>query len=390
MAVEEILKHEANNHELIWKHPCEDFNVGSQLIVHEKQEAIFLLNGQIIGVFGSGRHTLSSENIPFLKNIINVGTGGKTPFHAEVYFVNKVEQLGIKWGTESKVSFIEPTYNFPLSLGASGEFFISIDDGTKLFLRLLGTENLLNQDLLVTYFKSFMTMHIKSILVSSIMENKYNIFTLDTELPALSQKIKEQIENIFLDYGVKLERFFVANIVRPDGDPVFERFKSLYFREYADIKDAEIKQKVSIIDQNTEAQKTIIEAEALAKKRSIEGYTYHQERGFDVAEKMAQNEGVGEFTNLGIGMGLIGGVGSTLGNTVSNAATQALNAAVSGNAAANTTETKFCSECGTQLPAGAKFCSNCGVRLNTENKCNNCGHLWADNEKFCPDCGNKR
>lgn len=387
MAIEDIIKHEGNNHELIWKHPCEDFNVGSQLIVHERQEAIFLLNGQIIAVFGSGRHTLSTENIPFLRDIINIGTGNQTPFHAEVYFVNKVEQLAIKWGTESKISFIEPTFNFPLSLGASGEFFISIDDGTKLFLRLLGTENLLDQELLVSYFKSFMMMHIKSVLATTIMENKYNIFTLDAELPELSQKIKAKIENVFKDYGVKLERFFIANIVRPEGDPVFERFKSLYFREYADVKDAEIKQKVAVIDQNTEAKKTIIEAGALAQKRNIEGYTYHQERGFDIAEKVAENESVGEFSNLGIGMGMISGVGNTLGGMVSNVTSQIIPSMV---APTNPNVAVTCPHCGKQIPQDSKFCSNCGQVLANAEKCLNCGHIWNKGEAFCPNCGNKR
>ena len=69
----------------------------------------------------------------------------------------------------------------------------------------------------------------------------------------------------FADYGVALERFFVTTIVKPDGDSAYEKFKSLHFRQYADIAEAKLRQQVGIIDKQTEAHKMVIESQALAQ-----------------------------------------------------------------------------------------------------------------------------
>ncbi|MDR3122533.1 MAG: SPFH domain-containing protein, partial [Treponema sp.] len=116
----QIIKYEGDTDGFIWKHPTEDFNTGSQLIVHESQEALFFLNGQALDLFGPGRHTLETQNIPLIRGILNKPAGAEAPFHCEVYFINKTEQLSIKWGTDSKVQYMEPVYQFPLQIGASG------------------------------------------------------------------------------------------------------------------------------------------------------------------------------------------------------------------------------------------------------------------------------
>ena len=119
--VAELIKYEGDNTTFIWKHPSEDFNSLTQLVVHESQEALFMMNGQALDLFGAGRYTLETENIPFIGKVLQRTAGDKSPFHCEVYFINKAEQMAIKWGTDSKVQYIEPTYNFPLQIGASGE-----------------------------------------------------------------------------------------------------------------------------------------------------------------------------------------------------------------------------------------------------------------------------
>ena len=122
--IADIIKYEGDNSTFVWKHPCEDFNTTTQLIVHESQEALLFMNGQALDTFGPGRHTLETQNIPLLRNIMNIPTGGKTPFHCEIYFINKTEQMAIRWGTGSKVQYVEPIYNFPLAPMESGKLYI--------------------------------------------------------------------------------------------------------------------------------------------------------------------------------------------------------------------------------------------------------------------------
>lgn len=325
--IADIIKYEGDNTTFIWKHPCEDFNSLTQLIVHESQEAVFMMNGQALDLFGPGRYTLETQNIPKIGKILNRTTDSQTPFHCEVYFINKTEQMAIKWGTDSKVQFMEPTYNFPISIGASGEMSIRAEDSRKLLVKLVGTENVLDQEHLTRYFRAFLMTKVKSYLAQVIREQKISIFEIDERLNELSSVLVKLLQPDFTDYGLALERFFVTTIVKPDGENTYEKFKSLYFRQYADIAEAKLRQQTAVIDAETEAQKTVIASKAMATKRAQEGYTYQQERGFDVAEQAAQNEGIGEFTNMGIGLGVMSGIGGTVGGAVVGAVNEAMNSA---------------------------------------------------------------
>ena len=151
MALAEVIKYEGDNSTFVWKHPAEDFNTNSQLIVHESQEAIFFMNGQPLDLFGSGRYTLETQNMPILNKIINIPTGGVSAFHCEVYFINKVDQMAIQWGTDSKIQYVEPTYGFPIAIGAGGEMSLKVADSKELLLRLVGTEKDLSREKLVSY-----------------------------------------------------------------------------------------------------------------------------------------------------------------------------------------------------------------------------------------------
>lgn len=325
MAIAEVIKYEGNNSTFIWKHPAEDFNSLTQLIVHESQETIFFMNGQALDIFGPGRYTLETENIPMIGKVLNLTTGGQKPFHCEVYFINKTEQMSIKWGTDSKVQYIDPQYGFPISIGASGEMSLRAHDSRKLLIKLVGTENYLSQEKLVSFFRSFLMMRIKTYIAQVIKTNAINIFEIDENLTLFSDNLHKLLIPDFSDYGISLERFFVTNIVKPDGDRQFEQFKELHFRQYADIAEAKLRQQTDIINAQTEAQKVVIDSQAQATKRQQEGYTYQQERGFDVAEKVAENEAVGQFTNMGVGFGTMAGVGGAVGGVVGSAVNNAMN-----------------------------------------------------------------
>mgnify|MGYP002509941301 CR=1 FL=1 len=321
--IADIIKYEGDNSTFIWKHPCEDFNSLTQLIVHESQEAIFMMNGQALDLFGAGRYTLETQNIPKIGKALNRTTDGQTPFHCEVYFINKTEQMAIKWGTDSKVQFMEPTYNFPISIGASGEMSLRADDSRKLLLKLVGTENFLGQENLTRYFRAFLMTKVKSYIAQVIREQKVSIFEIDERLNEISSALLKMLQPDFADYGVALERFFITTIVKPDGEASYEKFKSLHFRQYADIAEAKLRQQTAVIDAETQAQRTVIESQAMATKRQQEGYTYQQERGFDVAQDVAQNEAVGQFTNMGVGFGTMAGVGGAVGGVVGSAVNNA-------------------------------------------------------------------
>lgn len=113
MSITEVIKYEGDNQTFIWKHPSEDFNTGSQLIVHESQEAIFFLNGQALDTFGPGRHELETQNLPLLSNVSKITTGGISPFHSEIYFINLIEQMGFAGEPTPKSNLWSQPINFP-------------------------------------------------------------------------------------------------------------------------------------------------------------------------------------------------------------------------------------------------------------------------------------
>ncbi len=82
-----------------------EFRLGSQLVVRESQTAVFFRDGKALDVFGAGRHTLSTANIPLLTGFLSLPFGGKSPFRAEVIFVNMADLINMKWGTMEPVTF---------------------------------------------------------------------------------------------------------------------------------------------------------------------------------------------------------------------------------------------------------------------------------------------
>ena len=391
--IADVIKYEGDNSTFIWKHPCEDFNSLTQLIVRESQEAIFFMNGQALDLFGAGRYTLETQNIPKIGKLLNRTTGDETPFHCEIYFINKTEQMSIKWGTDSKVQYVEPTYGFPLSIGASGEMSLRAEDSRKLLLKLVGTESFLGQQKLVSFFRSFLMTRVKTYIAQVLKAKSINIFEIDEHLTIFSNEIKNLLVSDFADYGVSLEQFFVTTIVKPDGDKQYEKFKELHFRQYADVAEAKLKQQTDIIHAQTEAQKTVIESQAMATKRTQEGYTYQQERGFDVAEKVAENEAVGEFTNMGVGFGTMAGVGGAVGGMVGGMMNDAMGSAINPSTPAPSSQSAqaFCDNSGAKLSQGSAFCEECGTPIVKFNKtCIKCGYEFERYGKFCPKCGTKR
>ena len=190
-----IIKYEGDNETLVWKHPIEDFNLGSQLIVHESQEAIFFRDGQALDLFGPGRYTQETQQLPILEKLYQLPTDTQGTFHSEVYYVNLATQMGIKWGTDSKVRLFDPMTGMHMELGASGEFNIRVVNSRKLLLKLVGTTGELQQEQLLGnsgkgLFRSMVMTQVKSYLAAAIRENAINILEIDERLMELSEALR--------------------------------------------------------------------------------------------------------------------------------------------------------------------------------------------------------
>ncbi len=438
MKIADIIKYEGDNQTFIWKHPLEDFNSMTQLIVHESQEAIFFMNGQALDLFGPGRYTLETQNVPKVGKFLNRLTDGDTPFHCEVYFINKTVQMAIKWGTDSKVRFMEPTLGIPLELGACGEMNLTVSDARKLLIKLVGTTNGIAwgengagfTKSLQNCFRPLISTAVKANLASAVKKQNLDILEIDEHLEELSEVLRTAICPGFEEYGLTIPQFYITTVVLPENDPNFRRLRDLHTvalqtrmiqaetlvkTAQAD-SEAEItaaRRKIELEHQETETEVTRREAErelirakadaeavkmagmAEADVMRAKGYTEKDVIQADVQKAYAEGIGnmgggsagggmVSDMVSLGVGMAAAGNISAQMSNMFQG--TQA-------PAASAETPDARCSKCGASLPANAKFCLECGEKVQPAASagtilCPSCGHTVA-RVKFCPECGHK-
>ena len=443
-----IIKYEGDNETLVWKHPIEDFNFGSQLIVHESQEAIFFRDGQALDLFGAGRYTLQTQQLPLLEKIYKLPTDTEGTFHSEVYFVNLATQMGIKWGTDSKVRLFDPASGLHIEIGASGEFNIRVTDSRKLLLKVVGTTGGLGQEQLLGigngkgFFRSMVMTQVKSYLAQTIKENAINILEIDEHLMSLSGALRERINAALDEYGLTMPEFYVSRIVTPDDDPNFRRMKEQYAEQYllvrqegirkaeaeaaADRKavEAQTAARMKIIgaqgeaealkiQKQAEAEAYRMQAEAEAAEMRMKGYTYQQETSRQVGMEAMKN-GLGGGANAAGALGDLAGLGVSLGamgsvigmtkdalNPMTQDAAQmgaAVGAAVAGGwdcpvCGHKNITTNFCPDCGGKKPEAKTGwdCAQCGTKNIQSKFCPNCGAKKPEEASgwTCPDCGTK-
>lgn len=325
--IAQIIKYEGDNTTFVWKHPEEDFNYGTQLIVHESQEAIFFMNGQALDLFGPGRYTLETQNIPLVRKVINAATGGNSPFHCEVYFINKTEQMGIQWGMNSKINYADPHYNnYPFPIGASGSMNLRIVDSRKLLVKVVGTAPSLSQLTLKGFLNAPLQTKIKTFMSTVLAEQAHDVYELQKYHEEYSAKMQERLVDEFADYGVEVSKFWIETLVMPDEDPAYCQIKRLKGDVITKPWEASIQGNVELIRAETSKGVKIKEAEALKASRDIQGIDFKTEEGAKIAMALAQNEGIGNFSNAGIGLGMMAGVAGPISGVANQYVDAFLNA----------------------------------------------------------------
>lgn len=351
MAIIRVLKYDGTPDILVWKYPHQELGTWTQLIVNESQEAILFKGGQALDLFGPGRHTLSTENIPVLSSIVNIPFGGKSPFTAEVWFINKLRSMDIKWGTSAPIQLQEPKYQLMVSIRAFGQLAVEIADSRKFLTRLIGTLSQFSQESLFTYFRGILMMNIKELISSFLIHQKISVLDIHAYISDISRHIEERVSPAFADAGLRLVNLNIESINLPDSDPTTKRLK-----------------------------------EALTKKAEMEilGYNYQQARAFDTLEQAARNEGAqSAVMNAGIGLGLGAGLGTAVGGVMPQLAGQLQ--AVGPH--------RVCPQCKDVNPADFNFCKSCGASLRESAQpqeqilCHSCGKPVLLGSKFCAHCG---
>ena len=202
----------ADGNWLLHKYPGEEFVLGSQLIVGEGQLAIFVKGGRALDFLGPGTHTLSTGNIPILLNLVNLPFGSKTPFTAEIYYINTTLNMNLKWGTESPIQIIDPVYQVRINARANGQYTLRIEDYGLFLTQLVGTRRggttiLFNE--FVPSFRGIILNSIDTILAQYIVEHRVSVLEIRTKQKEIGSLCYEEIKEEFTKFGMDLVNFFV-------------------------------------------------------------------------------------------------------------------------------------------------------------------------------------
>lgn len=290
LAFIDLVKWDGSTNLLAWKFPSQELSTLTQLIVNESQEAFVVRGGVYDGPFGAGRHTLSTENLPGLRGLLGLPFGGKSPFSAEVWYVNRLTNLDVKWGTPDAIQLQDPRYQIMVPVRAFGQYGIRIADSKRFLLKLVGTVSDFTVDTLNDYFRGVFITLIKTQIANAIIREGLSILEVSTHLESLSLSLRQALTNEVAEYGVALSQFNIHSINVPEDDPAVKSLKA-----------------------------------ALAKRAEmgIVGFTYQQERSYDVMQTAAGNEGsAGTLMGAGIGLGMGMGMGPALGQAYGQVASQ--------------------------------------------------------------------
>ena len=251
MAVVEVIKYSGSPDVFAWKHPNSELGTWTQLIVNESQEAVLFKGGQALDVFQSGRHTLDTKNIPLLNKIINLPFGGRSPFAAEIWYINKAYNLDIKWGTPTPIQIQDPKFGVFVPVRTFGQFGMKIDEAKKFLVKLVGTLSVFDSDSITNYFRGLYVSKVKDSISAYLIKKEIGTLEINAYISELSNHIKETMQPVFDEYGITLVNFYIKNISIPEDDPSVIQLK-----------------------------------DALAKRAemNIVGYNYQQQRSFDTLD----------------------------------------------------------------------------------------------------------
>ena len=373
--------YQGNNPDYAWKFPQDNLSTFTQLVVAESQEAVLFTKGQLLGKFGPGKHTLNTENLPLLRNLFGLPFGGKNPFTAEVWFVNKLLPLNIDWKTDSMMIH-DPDYQTMVPLISSGRYGLNVVDAERFLIKLVGTAPSFTAIQLTDHFRGALISKTKSVLLREMQNSKIGIKNISAYLDVLSEQLKNSMQSFWEDYGFSLNGFYITTIE---------------------------------VDANHDAGQRILDAMARQSAQAIGGYTWQQSQVFETGNKAIESSEKGQGGLLGAIMAssimgnLSGGLLQSQPTQGNNPAPNNFNQPAGGGAASKdvycsncskkfANDMKFCPHCGdpyTPCPKcgsdndkDAKRCVSCGTQLNAGiGVCGSCQTAIPNGSAFCPNCG---
>ncbi len=303
---------------LAYRFPMQDREIqnGGKLTVRDSQLALFVNEGRVADAFGPGLYTLNTQTLPILTYIRNWDKAFQSPFKSDVYFFSSRIQTDQHWGTQNPITIRDKEFG-AIRLRGFGIYSYHVKDANTFYSKISGTRDL--------YRTADLEGQLRNTIVAKMTDafatSQVPFLDMAANQAALGEKIKEQMNPAFADYGLELDTFVVENLSLPE-----------------------------------ELQKVLDQRISMNMVGDMGRYTQYQ-----VAQSIpiaAGNEGGG---GVGVGAGL--GAGVAIGQAMMEAVKKGTAGAQESGAApaaAASAETKFCQECGKSIPKSSKFCPECG------------------------------
>lgn len=343
----EVIEHyDPSGQEIVFRFPQDgsaETKLGAQLVVHESQEAVFFRDGRALDVFGPGRHTLTTANLPVLTKVLALPFGFTSPFRIQVVFVSRRTFLDQRWGTREPVVFRDRELGV-VRLRAFGTYAYRIADSRTFVSTVVGSQASFDTARLEDFYRDMIVSRLNDLLGESLT----SILDLAAHYDELAALGKARLTEDFAKYGVDLADFYVNSITPPD-----------------------------------EVLARIDERASMGALGDLGAYTRFKAAVAlgDAAKGSAEG---GNAAAAGMGVGL----GAGFGVQMAGALTEAMRGPVAGGAAGGAVVGGggFCARCGGALPAGARFCPGCGAAV-TSPACSKCQQPIPAGSRFCPGCG---
>jgi len=322
---------------IVYKYPMDGRKIvfGSKLTVRESQVAIFLNKGKLADVFLPGTYTLHTSNLPILGTLLAWPYGFKSPFFADVFFVNTKQFTNQKWGTSNPITMRDKEFG-TIRLRGYGTYSFKVDNAETFLKELLGTNSSFSTEDINQYLKSMLVSSISD----TIAESKISALDLASNLNEFSGVVTQSLSEEFKKLGLQLVKLIIENISFPEAVE----------------KAIDTRSSMGVLEGQMD--------------------TYVRYQSANAIGDAAKNQGMG-------GVGATIGTGMALGEVIRDSIKG------SNKPAEEEKSGKFCPECGHKNRANAKFCSECGKPLAQKGKCPKCG-ADVGKAKFCPGCGTKQ
>lgn len=274
----------------VYRHPVENFNIGSQLIVSEGQRALFFRNGKGLDTFGPGRHLLETQRLPLLSQMLDYPTDADLTWDSRVYFI-RTNRLSVKWGVP-EVQIRNPGMDFYVKFGFSGSCDLQLIDNTESARQLVymiigaatdtepqkvGTPEIYTTDYIRRLFKDVITTRLSDLMTNIIQENGINVLDIETRKNVISELLRKDLNQVFAEYGMVVPpmHFNVTNIRLQDSEEV-RRWKQQESARVLKVREQEVLQAEAeaargriLTEEQTEAQRKLLGTQGAAEELKI-------------------------------------------------------------------------------------------------------------------------